>query len=493
MKSSPTLSLPAPRLRAALTGLGKVVSRKATLPVLDCVRIACDPRKNLATLTATDLDIHFELDLPAQCGSEAGAFLVPLGDLRDALKNGANDDLVTLRSDGDQSVTLVRERGETSLSQPLPSLPVGEFPEGPVITKRAFDLTTGDRDAFLEAMACVSADPTRHVIQGVKLEGGHTFVGTDGRHLYRANSMTLPVKGDVILPAHRLLDWKLLHEDEHWRLSLQGEHFRLSGSTWRLTGKLIDGTYPNWRQVLPRDEAVPKALTLPPAVREHLIGVLKTLPGDKTPNKPVGLRCTREGIELLARGRHEDPFTIVPVQGSYIGEPVTVFVNRDYLGKALSFGLDRIEFGDAMSPVRVREEGSSRREFIVMPVRVLVPEPNPESGGEPAASPDTPEPSMKPSPTQEPQPKPTTTTTTNTNTSTTTPAASRPREHAVEIPALDLASGNLHQLRELLRLVQTELGELANALKQARQEQRNTEREVRQVRSTIRSLQKVEL
>jgi len=484
MKSHPSVSLPLQRLKSALTGLGKVISRKMTLPVLGNIRITCDPCKNLVTLTGTDLDIHLELDLPAECGGPAGAFLVPFVELRDALKNGGGDDLVTLRADSETSVTLVRESGGTSLSVPLPSLPLAEFPESPVITKRPFELNATDRDAFLEAMACVSSDPTRHVIQGVKIEGGHTFIGTDGRHLYRSNSMKLPTRGDVILPYHRLLDWKPLHEDASWQLTLQGEHFRLSGSDWRITGKVIDGPYPNWKQVVPRENAFTSTLLLAPAALDQMVNVLKTLPGEKAQNKPVGLHCTRTGFELLARTRHEDPYTRVPVQGTFTGPDITVFVNRDYLGKALSFGLNRMEFADGMSPVRLREEGSPRRDFIVMPVRVVPAEPSTEST-EPPAPAVTPEPPMKPTaPNKAPDTK-----TQNAN----PPTPTQPQGNVGEIPALDLAAGNLQQLRELLRLFQTELAELANALKQARNEQRTTEREVRHVRSTIRTLQRVEL
>jgi DNA polymerase III sliding clamp (beta) subunit (PCNA family) len=486
MKSYPSVSFPLQRLKAALTGLGKVVSRKATLPVLGCIRLACDPRKILATLTVTDLDIHLELDLPAHCGSQEGAFLINFEGLRDGLKNGAGDDLVTLRQDSEKSVTLIRERGDTSISVPLPSLPVEEFPESPAINKRPFDLSPADRDSFLQAMSCVSGDPTRHVIQGVKLEQGHTFVGTDGRHLYRSNSMLLPIKGDVILPYHRLFDWKVLQEEENWQLAFQKENFRLSGSAWRITGKLIDGTYPNWKQVVPRKDAFTSALCLPPAALEHLASVLKTLPGEKTQNKPVGLHCTSKGFELLARGRHEDPYTVVPIQGTFTGEPVTVFVNRDYLGKALGFGLNRIEFGDPTSPVRLREDGSTRRDLIVMPVRVVAaPEPSPETT-EPTDPDTAPEPPMKPTP-------PTEETQTPANTNDHAANPSQHRDPVPELPALEMASINLQQVREYLRMAQTELGELANALKQARTEQRNTERDLRQVRTTIRSLQKVEL
>jgi DNA polymerase III sliding clamp (beta) subunit (PCNA family) len=486
MKSYPSVSFPLQRLKAALTGLGKVVSRKATLPVLGCIRLACDPQKNLATLTVSDLDIHLELDLPAHCGSQEGAFLINFEELRDGLKNGSGDDLVTLRQDSAKSVTLIRERGDTSISVPLPSLPVEEFPECTTISKRPFDLAPADRDSLLQAMACVSGDPTRHVIQGVKLEQGHTFVGTDGRHLYRSNSMSLPIKGDVILPYHRLLDWKPLQEEENWQLALQKDCFRFSGGTWRMTGKLIDGAYPNWKQVLPGEAGYNSALCLPPAALEQLLSVLKTLPGEKTPNKPVGLHCSANGFELLARARYEDPYTVVPIPGTFTGEPITVFVNRDYLGKALGFGLNRIEFGDSTTPVRLREDGSTRRDLIVMPVRVVAaPESSPETT-EPPAPDIAPEPPMKPTPATEETQAPAAT---NGHAANTT----QRRENAPELPALDMASINLQQVREYLRMALAELGELANALKQARNEQRNTEREVRQVRSTIRTLQKVEL
>ena len=481
MKSHPSVTLPLGRLKLALTGLGKVIPRKAALPVLGCIRFTCEPVKNLVTLTGTDLDLYLELDLPGECGAHSGAFLVPLAELRDAIKNGGGDDLVTLRADSGKSVTLVRERGETSISVPLPSLPLDEFPESPVITKRPFELNPTDRDAFLEAMACVSGDPTRHAIQGVKIEGGHTFIGTDGRHLYRSNSMKLPIRGDVILPSHRLLEWKTLHADETWKLSFQEEHFRFSGRDWRMTGKVIEANYPNWKQVVPRENAFSSKLLLTPEALDHMASVLKTLPGDKTRDKPVGLNCTANGFELLARARHEDPYTRVPVPAEFTGPPLTVFVNRDYLGKALAFGLNRMEFADGMSPVRLLEEGSPRRDFIVMPVRVVPSEPTTEST-EPPAPAITPEPPTTPDPPSE-----------NMNTknhhATPTPAQEQPGE----IAALDLASESLHQLRELQRLMQTQISELATALKQARTEQRTTEREVRQVRSTIRTLQKVEL
>lgn len=475
-------------LKAALIGLGKIIGRKVTLPVLGCIRISCDPVRELATLASTDLDSHLELDLPARSVAREGAILVSFQELREALKHGSGDELVTLREERGDSVMLTRERAGTCISVPLTSLPEAEFPENHSFSRRAFTLDPADRDAFLQAMECVSSDSTRHVIQGVKIEGGHTFVATDGRHLFRSNSMKLPLKADVILPSLRVLEWKTLREDESWGLVVDSEYFRLSGANWRLTGKLIDGTYPNWRQILPADDHYAHALRLPPEELPRIVEMLRTLPGEKSPNKPVGLSCSANAIELIARNRYEDPYTVVPIQGTYTGARITTFVNRDYLARALSFGLNRIDFADATSPVRLREDDASRRDVIIMPVRVATPESIPASPElpPPANVPETP---MKTTPPVEE----TETTDKGTQDASRDDLAHTARKNAPEASAVELALINLQQAREYLRMALAELGELGNALKQARIEQRNTDREIRQVRSTIRSLQKVEL
>lgn len=475
-------------LKAALIGLGKIIGRKLTLPVLGCIRISCDPVREIATLASTDLDTHLELDLPSRNISREGTILVSFHELREAIKHGSGDELITLREERGDTVMLTRERAGTCISLPLKSLPEAEFPGNHSFSRRGFTLELSDRDSFLQAMECVSSDSTRYVIQGVKIEGGHTFVATDGRHLFRSNSMKLPLKGDVILPSLRVLEWKTLREDDSWSLVVDNEYFRLSGANWRLTGKLIDGIYPNWRQILPADGHYTHALRLPPEELPRIVEMLKTLPGDKSPNKPVGLSCSANAIELIARNRYEDPYTVVPIDGAYTGEKITTFVNRDYLARALSFGLNRIDFADATSPLRLREDDASRRDVVIMPVRVATPESIP-------ATPELPPPANLPETPMKTTPPVEETEATDKE----TPDAFRDdlvhpaRKNAPEASAVEMAFINLQQAREYLRMAVSELGELGNALKQARTEQRNTDREIRQVRSTIRSLQKVEL
>ena len=490
MNQHPPITLQIKDLRPALVGLGKVISRKATLPELACLhlRTGNTKAKSWITLTGTDLDSTLELTVPAMVTAPVAPFLVPLTVLQDFTKACGANDTVALQAESGNRVTLTRLYGNTRIPQTFTCPPAGEFPEIPALKGKAFRLEEDGKHSLLQALACASADPTRFILNGAYLEGGHTFVGTDGRHLYRANSMKLPVKNPVVLPSLKLLDWKWLRDTPDWMLALDGERFCLSGEHWRITAKLIEGTYPNYKQIMPHESAFRSSVTLREDTLEQVASTLQSLPGEKTPNKPVGLRTNGQGLVLLARANENDPLTEIPVEGATTtGPAVTVFVNRDYLARAFQFGLNRVDIIDELSPVRMRQGTSARRDLIVMPVRAPVPAPASEK-----ASP-TPHPQPEPQPHPQPEPMNRDTQTTSTTNNHKVSNGHYPAVESEEASPLDAAANHIHSVRELLRQAASALTDLATALKQARSEQRTTEREVRHVRSTIRTLQKVEL
>ena len=93
MNQHPPITLQIKDLRPALVGLGKVISRKATLPELACLhlRTGNTKAKSWLTLTGTDLDSTLELTVPAMVTAPVAPFLVPLTVLQDFTKAcGAN-------------------------------------------------------------------------------------------------------------------------------------------------------------------------------------------------------------------------------------------------------------------------------------------------------------------------------------------------------------------------------------------------------------------
>jgi DNA polymerase III sliding clamp (beta) subunit (PCNA family) len=498
MNQDPPITLQIKDLRPALVGLGKVISRKATLPVLGCLHIrTCNGNtktKSALTLTGTDLDSTLELTVPAIVPAPLARFLVPLTVLQDFTKACGANETIALQAESGNRVTLTRLYGNTRIPRTFTCPPAEEFPEIPTLKGKAFQLEEEGKQSLLQALACASNDSTRLVLNGAYLEGGHTFVGTDGRHLYRANSMKYPVKTPVVLPCLKVLDWKWLRDTPDWRLALDGERFCLSGEHWKITAKQIEGHYPNYRQIMARESDFRSSITLREDTLDQVASTLLSLPGEKSPNKPVGLRTTPQGLVLLARAHESEPHTEIPVEGAVTtGPAVTVFVNRDYLTRAIQFGLNRVDIIDELSPVRMRHGTSARRDLIMMPVRVSVPAP--VSGKAPSTPQSKPQPETQPKP--QPQPMkshtPTTPTTPTRNGNGTHSHSHYPAVESEEASPLDAAANHVNCVKELLRQAVTALTDLAQTLKQARNEQRNTEREVRQVRSTIRTLQKVEL
>lgn len=472
MKSTSSVQFPLKPLRLALVGLAKVVARRPSLPVLGCVRI--DPRPGKVILTGTDLDTFLDLDLPAEVEDPGDPFLVPLAELQEVIKNGGTQDQVILVPESDDRVSVTHCAGTTRIPHVLTRIPLSEFPEMPTVKEKSFDLNAQDRESLLQAMACSSSDPTRLILNGACLDHGHTFVGTDGRHLYRSNSMKLPVKGTVVIPSRKILDWKTLLDSPVWHLAVGDEWFRLSGDHWTVTSRHLEGNYPNWKQVLPPDRDFKSSVTFREDHLETVVGMIRTLPGEKLANKPVGLKLSPQGVSLLARSGEDARMVEVPVaEAQTSGSEVTVFVNRDYLTKALGFGFSRVEFIDALSPVRLRGVGANERDMIVMPLRAPYTESDPTPS---SSTPTQPEP-MK----TQPQP------------AAMTRSQETPADQGADSSALDVAASQITNLRELLRQAASGLGELVGTLKQARTEQKSTEREIRHIRGTIRSLQKMEL
>jgi len=478
MKQKSTIELAVKDLRPALTGLAKVIPRSYTLAISACVKIEPDPDEaGTVLLTGTDLDQWLTLRLPGDVGVEAQPMLVPLTDLRESIKGGSASDHLSLQQQGKGRVSLSRQIETGVVARSVQSPELDEYPHSPDIGAAAFPLDDHAQQALQQALICCSTDPTRQVLNGALLENGKTFVGTDGRHLYRCNGMALPVEASAILPYQQVMNWPLIRNAESWQLAVGADWFQLRGETWQFTSRLIEGNYPNWKQILPAEGAFRSSLVLAPDSLTQLCDTIGALPGSKRENKPVGLRLTRHGAILLASGDDDKAeISEVPVTSTTTeGPEVTVYVNRDYLTKALRFGLNRVDIIDAESPLRLRCDTADGRDLIVMPVRV--------PGG--SAAPATPRPTPQPKPEAKPmKPNPNNNDKTNGRQQTATEEETAP---------LDAAINHIGSAKDLMRQAVTGLGEALASLKQVKSEQKTTDKEIRQVRSTIRSLQKVEL
>jgi len=337
------------------------------------------------------------------------------------------------------------------------------------------------RSAIHDAMGCASADPTRLILNGAYLDvskpEGHYVVATDGQHLFSSNSFKLPLKDSLMIPSHRFLGWKEFNQDGDWTLRAakpernEATRFEIASQHWRLFARSLDGQYPKWRAVLPDSGSVKATVEIEPGEADTALQMIARMPDHDPRHHAIGLEIAGNKLGLLAKSPGQDQWTRIELAGVKVkGSDVTTHLNRQFLAKALRFGLHRIEIIDAMSPLRFSHGG---RQMIVMPVR-----PTAETKTS------TPVPTSASTPTPPPRAEQPEKTMPENNTTASAPT---------EKPALETALAHIEVIRGEFRSAVAGLTRLSELLRQASREQKASEKEVQGVRQTLRSLQSVRL
>ena len=497
-----SLILPLLPLRQALSGLGKIISKRPALAVLGQVHVRRYPDGSIE-LTATDLERSATYRVPGAAPAEPLTLLLPYTDLLNVARSATDSGAVEIEAVDPCTVALRFRLGDQSVEHRAELADAATFPLPPVLdpaTVQEAPLDPELRDALGEAMACASTDSTRLVLKGACLDvskpGAHYVVATDGRHLFAANSFTLPLRESVILPDHKFLGWKGFVQDGDWRLRSgrvarqDARQHEVVSDHWRFVARGVDGDFPNWRQVVPEPAAFRTQLEVDPDRLEVALRAVQSLPvaaGDV--HQLIGLDLRAGQAQLLARSRVGAEWTQLSLPASAIAGPaVRVFLNRTYLLKALRFGLHQVEIIDPVSPLKFSREG---RMMIVMPLRGHAEEAQAGTASAPSAE------SMKAPPVTE---APVVVAEAEALPVVEAPVAVTEAEASPVAPvpapptsALERACAQTDTLRSGLRELLQRLSPLQDSLRQALREQRASERDLQSVRHTLRSLQNVRL
>ena len=484
------INLPIAELKPALVGLGKVISKSVSLPVLRTVRL--DRTKDgWITLTGTDLDAFVTVRLEEPVAGEPASILVPFEDLVKHTKGCSAGEAITVEKAGKDAIVLHYPVGQQTAQIRIVAPMVEEFPPVPRIKSDPLALSNDIRTCLLEAMECASLDPARYILQGACIDVSdakcHRIVGTDGRHLYTSNSFALPLAASVIIPSHKFLGWKEFNADGEWQLrapvkGADNQYLQLSSRRWRFINRAIDGNYPNWRQVVPNPADTKTTIELGPACTSSVIALIARMPCHDKVNETTGIEIKNRCIKLLGKSEAADAWMKFEIDPAIItGRDVTIYLNRDLLIKALRFGLNRIEIIEAMSPMRFVSDG---RQMVIMPIRGDSVTPVPEKSPEPPAT------NSNPPPTEAQternlMPQTNGTPANGAQRSTTTTQESK--------PALETALAQIEIVRGDFRNAIAGLNKLGDSLRQAQREQKTADKEVQSVRNTLEKLQSVRI
>src|SRR6184192_2283711 len=284
------------KLLEGLQQVQNVVSTRTTLPILSNVLLQANG--NEVHLTTTDLDVGVRGSFEAEVEKE-GATTLPARRLFNIIRELPSSE-IRIEVDGKNAASI---RSGQSFFKIL-GLPEEEFPPLPkfenakVVTMRQKDL----HDGLRKTAYAISTDETRYVLNGVLFsfkENKLTLVATDGRRLAMLIELEFPRshEADIIVPTKAVTELqRLLTDDGDVKVSVGTGQIAFDLNNTLLVSKLIEGNYPNYKQVIPTETK--ERVTLERETFLNSLRRVSLLASDKS--NSIKLNFTKNNIDITA-------------------------------------------------------------------------------------------------------------------------------------------------------------------------------------------------
>jgi len=355
------------KLLEGLQQVQNVVSTRTTLPILSNVLLQAD--KDEIHLTTTDLDVGVRGSCEAHV-DKTGATTLPARRLFNIVRELPSSE-IQVDVDGKNAASI---RSGQSFFKIL-GLPEDEFPPLPkfedakVVTIRQKDL----RDGLRKTSYAISTDETRYVLNGVLFsfkDNKLTLVATDGRRLAMAEiELEFPRshETDLIIPTKAVTELqRLLTDDGDVKVSMGSGQIAFDLNKTLLVSKLIEGNYPNYRQVIPGEAKERIKLE-----REMFLNSLRRvalLASDKSHS--IKLNFSKNNIDITANtpevGEAKESISV-----AYKGREFSIAFNPEFLMaplRALAEDEVFLDLIDEMSPGVVKIQTPFL--YVIMPMRI---------------------------------------------------------------------------------------------------------------------------
>lgn len=335
-------------LQAGLAAVGGSVPTRTTLPVL--ANILIEAEADGVRLSGTDLDTAVSLLVPADV-EERGAITAPARKLQEIARELSPAPVhVSAQAD---AIVLTSGRSKFRLN----GLPKDEFPAFPQVPfgdaegGSTWRLTGAELHQMISHVAfAVSTEETRPILNGVlwQLRADEMrMVATNGHRLAK---MTLPREGagagtasaDLIVHPRALQQVeKLFKADDEVEIARSENHLGFRGGSAAAGGerhavqiftRLIEGPYPNYEQVIPRDND--KTMVVEKAALNGAIRRMAIVASDQTHRirMSLGGPMARFSVQTPDLGEASEE---LPVE--YEGDPLEIGFNANYLLELLRY------------------------------------------------------------------------------------------------------------------------------------------------------------
>jgi DNA polymerase III subunit beta len=321
------------QLQEGLLAVAASVPTKTTLPVLS--NILVEAVKDGIRLSGTDLDIAVSTTVQASVDQE-GAITLPARKLVEIVRELPSA-AIRLTASGEQRVTIECGRSKFRLL----GLPREEFPAFPTVKfDDAWRSSSRDLQKLIQHVAfAASTEESRPILNGVLWElrpERMRMVATNGHRLAR---MDVPTAGngaaqaDLIVPPKALEQIrKLFKADDDVEIARSENHLGFRSSSTQIFTRLIEGPYPNYEQVIPREND--KNVTADKSALSSALRRMSIVASDQTHRIRMAFAngSCKLSVQTPDLGEAQEELTV-----AYDGDPLEIGFNASYLLEILKY------------------------------------------------------------------------------------------------------------------------------------------------------------
>lgn len=358
------------KLAKALATVSRVaMGAKSTLPILSNVLIRVDHEK--VSLTTTNLDMAVVEYVPV-INSKDGVITAPARLLAEFVQNLPHGEKITIKADGNKISTKVGKY--TSI---INGASADDFPELPEINEEKSVIFKMDIDEFKAGLSQViiaaSGDTTRPSLTGVYFNTFNStlyIAATDGYRLAEKRFIR-KVESDIaaIVPTSSLQEVlrSIPEEADDIEILFDDTQVRFRAGELEITSKLIDGTFPDYRELIPKDNNVEACVDRDELVRVVKIAALFARESNRAINCVAD---SKKKILEVASISNEVGENKSEVEGEVTGDGSIRLDSRFLMDALNAFDSKKVKFGFSTktSPLLITNDGEDDYYHLIMPL-----------------------------------------------------------------------------------------------------------------------------
>ncbi|MFA6354943.1 MAG: DNA polymerase III subunit beta [Candidatus Paceibacterota bacterium] len=355
------------KIKNALLIVDRITGKNLTLPVLSSVLWVATGKT--LKLRATNLNIGIEIEIPAKIEKE-GVIAIKSDILSSLFSILGGESNVFFESFNDN--LSVKTKTNTII---LKSVPSEDFPTIPIIKGEELSIST---KKFLDGIKSVyysaSVSEIKPEIGSVYIypeEDMLVFVATDS---FRLAEKRVKIKqklsfGGILIPFKNTLEIiKVLENIEgDIKITLQKNQISFSNTEVYLTSRVIDGSFPDYKQIIPKNNTTEVVL-----LKQDFVSALKisNIFSDKFNQITFNIKPKEKVFEIESKNSDVGE-NITLVSGAISGEDVLLNFNYKYIIDCFfSINSDslNLEFNGNNRPMTIKPQGDPSFMYLVMPM-----------------------------------------------------------------------------------------------------------------------------